>query len=133
MQKGQAYNPTLIRDLAVCSEIAKTFGQVHDGEKFYVKILNETLTLAQRYRARAYQQQNHVDENEAVVEGLLPEDAENAVLLPEPRLHSLLLHFHGLALALGRIPDTEIVLERFAGLQLTTPKLRTQGGLSYIQ
>lgn len=113
IQQSPTYDPAAIKDLAICSEIANTMGDLHDGANYYVKILNETMALAQRYRASTSHREPSSDKFELKVDrrfGQLDTDS----ILPEPHLHSLLLRFHGLALALGQIPSVETVLQAFA-------------------
>lgn len=121
LQKSPVYDPAAIKNLAICSEIAGTLGDLHDGANYYIRLLNDTLALAQRYRATAYHREPAFDKFEVRDEhgtGQLEADS----FLPEPRLHSLLLRFHGLALALGHIPSMETALQAFA-----RPVLSSQG------
>lgn len=96
-------------------------GDLHDGANYYIKILNETMALAQRYRATAWHRELSSDKFEVRADrgpGQLDADS----ILREPRLHSLLLRFHGLALALGRIPSMETALRAFAPPLLSSQK-----------
>lgn len=121
LQQSPLYDPAAIKNLAICSEIADTMGDLHDGANYYVKILNGTMALAQRYRESAGHREPSSDRFELRADrGSGQLDADS--ILPEPRLHSLLLRFHGLALALGRIPSMEATLRAFAPRLLSPQK-----------
>ena len=110
MQTVQVYDPSAIENLAICSEIAKTMSDLHDGADFYARALSSTLALAQKFRASSGLQQMALDQWKAL-SSVASEGTDTELPLPEPRLHSLILRFHGLALALGRVPDIEAVMK----------------------
>ncbi|KAK5048669.1 hypothetical protein LTR84_005760 [Exophiala bonariae] len=110
MQTVQYYDPFMIKSLAICSEAANMMSDLHDGADFYARVLDNVLTLAQKYRHLSTSPEPMASgaQNANPRHGHGQTDAE--AILPEPRLHSLVLRFNGLALALGRIPEIESLM-----------------------
>jgi hypothetical protein len=110
MQKVAVYDPSAIESLAICSEIAKTMSDLHDGADFYARILGNVLTLSQKYLGKSPLGQSVLVKGDAQ-SGRAPEQTEAESILPDPHLHSLVLRYQGLALALGRMPKIEAIMQ----------------------
>jgi hypothetical protein len=108
MRNVLTFDPDTIGTLAICSQVVKVMIDLHAGADFYNTILSSTLTLADRYKKHsasgvAEGRESSTDHKSEEYLG----DPEAEMILPSPQLHSLILRFHNLALALGRMPDVE--------------------------
>jgi hypothetical protein len=121
MQKVTVYDPSAIESLAVCSEIAKTMSDLHDGADFYARILSNVLTLSQKYKAMSPPSASALVKGDPQ-SGRAPEQSEAESILPDPHLHSLVLRYQGLALALGRMPKIEAIMQT-TGQRVSSPKV----------
>jgi hypothetical protein len=108
MQSVQVYDSSAIQHLAACSEVAQIISDRHDGAAFYARILGCVLKLSQSYRATTrsvYSEQTRLGQKDLEVE------AEAEAMLPDARLHSLILRLQCLALARGHVPDIESIVQ----------------------
>jgi hypothetical protein len=109
MQRVRVFDPDAIENLAICSKIARTMIDLHDGADFYATILSSTLALANKHRALCHTDQLETNRvGDAVTAFAKLPDAET--MLPCAKLHSLILRFHNLAVALGRMPKLDTIM-----------------------
>lgn len=111
MQRVRIFDASAIGNLAMCSKIAKIMIDLHAGADFYSTILSNTLVLAERYRSSLTTNEPEVPSAEPDLASS-PMRTEAETILPDPQLHSLVLRFHTLALALGRMPKLEAILPK---------------------
>jgi hypothetical protein len=115
IQGVQVYDSSAIQHLAACSKVAQIISDRHDGAAFYARILDCVLKLSQSYRTTTKSvdsEKTRLGQKDQKVE------SEAEVMLPDARLHSLILRLQCLALALGCVPDIESIMQ--LGVQPST-------------
>lgn len=116
MQRVRVFDASAIENLAICSKIAKIMIDLHAGADFYSTILSNTLVLSERYRTSLRSNEPEKPPAEPDLASS-PAQTEAETILPDPKLHSLVLRFHTLALALGRMPKLEAIIPKASGHQ----------------
>ncbi|KAJ9615699.1 hypothetical protein H2200_001775 [Cladophialophora chaetospira] len=115
MRKVQVFDASAIENLATCSQVARTMIDLHDGADFYGTILSNTLALADKHKATSTSGDFQVVKADtSSTHATVPAESSAERILPDPQLHSLVLRFHNLALALGRMPKIEAIVPKLS-------------------